>query len=142
MVHVAVAAPGFHRRYRMSLAVGNNTGMGKTLALLATVALLLGVGACDSAPDPLVILEPAPDAAVSPPFTVKVKVADTANYHVHLWFDGNESKFQEVSGDTAQVTDLPAGAHKMTVSLRNADHSDAGHRVEMPITVGAAGAPG
>jgi hypothetical protein len=116
--------------------------MGKTLALLAAGALLFGLGACDSAADPLVILEPASGAAVSTPFTVRVKMADSANHHIHLWFDGNEANYQDVDGDTAQVTDVPVGAHKMTVSLRNADHSDAGPRVEIPITVGDAPPPG
>jgi len=138
----------------MPLGVGNNTAMGKRVPLLAACALLLALGACDStggAPagdDTLSILEPSSGATVSTPFTVRVKTSDalgtteTGNHHIYIWFDGNEAKHQISYSDTARVTDLPDGAHKMTVSLRNADHTDAGARVEIPITVGAAGVPG
>lgn len=124
------------------------------MSFLAAGVLLLALGACNSSPaapaagdDKLSILEPASGASVSTPFTVRVKTSEalgtteTGKHHIHIWFDGNEAKYQISYSDTAQVADVPAGAHKMTVSLRNANHSDAGPRVEIPITVGAGGAP-
>lgn len=126
--------------------------MSRLLSFMAAGALLIALGACDSSTsaagdDALSILEPASGANVSIPFTVRVRTSqplgttETGNHHIHIWFDGNETKYQISYSDTAQVAAAPSGAHKMTVSLRNANHSDAGPRVEIPITVGGAGAP-
>jgi hypothetical protein len=95
----------------------------------------------------LSVAAPAPNSTVSTPFQLKVVTSvslgttETGRHHIHVWFDGNEDKYQILYGDTGQVGDVPAGSHTMTVSLRNANHSDAGPRVEVPITVGAGGAP-
>lgn len=133
--------------------MGNNAGMGKTPRLLAACTLLLAFGACDATPraagdDWLTVLEPLPDATVAIPFKVRVKTRDalgakeSGNKHLRIWFDGNQADHQISYGDTAQVNNVPDGEHKMTVSLRNADDSDAGHWVEISLTVGDTPAPG
>jgi hypothetical protein len=124
------------------------------LSVLAAATMLIALGACDSADsatpagdEALSILEPASGANVSTPFTVRVKTSEplgtseSGNHHIHIWFDGNEEEYQISYSDTAQISVVPAGAHKMTVSLRHANHSDAGPRVEIPLTVGTGGAP-
>jgi hypothetical protein len=90
----------------------------------------------------LSVVVPDAGAAVSLPFTVTVATgeplgeSDTGRHHIHIWYDGNEDQYQISYVENAQVTDAPAGAHTMTVSLRNADHSDAGPRVDVPLTIG------
>lgn len=132
------------------------TSSPKSARLLATIAMVLAAAACDSSSGSagsggdasFSVAEPAANADVSVPFTVRVNssaalgTTESGNHHIHVWFDGNEAKYQIGYGDTVQITELAAGAHTMTVSLRNANHSDAGPRVEVPITVGSGGSSG
>jgi hypothetical protein len=129
-------------------------------ALAAAVTLVLpALAACDSTGSPsgsgagggggvtLSVVEPAQNSTMSTPFQLKVATSvslgttETGRHHIHVWFDGNEDKYQILYSDTGQIRDVPAGSHTMIVSLRNANHSDAGPRVDVPITVGAGGAP-
>jgi hypothetical protein len=128
--------------------------------MLAAAALLATVGAAGAcAPNAgttesaaggagaLSVVEPAQGTTVSVPFTVTVQTADplgesdTGRHHIHIFFDGNEDQYQISYTQSAQVGEAPPGAHTMTISLRNADHSDAGPRVDVPLTIGTADVP-
>jgi hypothetical protein len=99
----------------------------------------------------LSIVEPANDAKVKLPFTVKVKSAEelgateTGKHHVHLWLDDDSENYLVVESDTATVEPgmkatlsgkplgLAPGKHILHISLRNANHSAAGAETEIPI---------
>jgi len=93
------------------------------------------------------IVEPAKDATVSVPFTVKVDASvplgatETGQHHVHLWFDDNKDDYLVVESETTEVTDLPQGEHTLHISLRNANHSSAGAEAEIRVRVGTGSAP-
>jgi hypothetical protein len=98
------------------------------------------------------IAEPADGASVEFPFTVRVNssvplgTTESGMHHVHLYFDGDDSKYEVVESDTVEVTDsskaaagLTPGTHEMNISLRNADHSPAGAETKITVQVGGAG---
>jgi hypothetical protein len=92
------------------------------------------------------IVTPADGAEVTQPFTLKVTSSvplgdpETGRHHVHVWFDGQEADYKINYTDTFQVEGLPAGEHVITAALANADHSLAGPRSE--VTVSLAGGDG
>lgn len=96
------------------------------------------------------ISSPQDGSSVSVPFTLEldssVPLGDpsTGNNHAHLCFDASPctSDYELVYGNSIEVTGLGPGQHKLVVSLRNADHSDAGASDEISVTVtgGAEGA--
>jgi len=101
----------------------------------------------------MTVAQPASGTSVSVPFDVKVNssvplgATTTGLHHVHIWFDGDQSKYIVVESDSTQIKTLAMGAHTMHVSLRNANHSAAGVDVDVPIMVtgagsGASSAPG
>ena len=128
------------------------------LLLLGAVALL--AAACGGGPGgngddataggggdgmTLGIATPADGAEVTQPFTLKVTSSvplgdpGTGRHHVHVWFDGQEADYKINYSDTFQVEGLPAGEHVITAALANADHSLAGPRDEVTVTVGGGG---
>jgi hypothetical protein len=129
----------------------------RKLGLFPTLLLVIPLVACGggttgataSATGPnglsMSVTEPTMGASVTAPFTVKVSssvplgVVSTGMHHLHIWFDGDANKYQMVESDTGQVKSVPAGAHAMHVSLRNADHTAAGVDVEVPLTVSGPG---
>lgn len=90
----------------------------------------------------LAIASPADGASVTEPFTLKVSSSvplgepDSGRHHVHIWFDGQEADYKINYTDSFQVEGLPAGEHVLTAALANADHSLAGPRSEITVTVG------
>jgi hypothetical protein len=122
------------------------------LLLVGAVALLAaacggGDGTSAAAGDAggdmsLTIATPADGASVTEPFTLKVASSvplgepDSGRHHVHIWFDGQEADYKINYTDTFQVEGLPAGEHVLTAALANADHSLAGPRSEITVTVG------
>ena len=90
----------------------------------------------------LAITTPADGASVTEPFTLKVSSSvplgepDSGRHHVHIWFDGQEADYKINYTDSFQVEGLPAGEHVLTAALANADHSLAGPRSEITVTVG------
>ncbi|TCC54394.1 hypothetical protein E0H73_38755 [Kribbella pittospori] len=128
-----------------------------TAALLAP-AVLVACGSNDESADAggmsLSIAEPAKDATVSLPFTVKVDAGvplgptESGKHHVHLWLDNHANDYLVVESDTAEITSgqkatlsgkplgVSPGTHTIHVSLRNANHSAAGVDTEMTIKVG------
>lgn len=89
------------------------------------------------------IASPSDGASVSEPFTLTVNSSEalgdpsTGDDHVHLCFDGADCSvdYKIVYSNTYQVTDLPAGQHTITASLRHADHSAAGPTATITVTV-------
>jgi hypothetical protein len=122
------------------------------LLLVGAVALLAaacggGDGTSDAAGAgggemSLAIATPADGASVTEPFTLKVSSSvplgepDSGRHHVHIWFDGQEADYKINYTDSFQVEGLPAGEHVLTAALANADHSLAGPRSEITVTVG------
>jgi hypothetical protein len=87
------------------------------------------------------IVSPADGAEVTEPFTLKVSSSEplgdpgTGRHHVHVWFDGKEADYKINYTDTFKVEGLPAGEHVITAALANADHSLAGPRSQVTVTV-------
>jgi hypothetical protein len=92
----------------------------------------------------------APDdgASVALPFTVELSSSEelgpteSGAHHVHVFFDGDDTEYQVVEGDSVEITDLPDGEHEIDASLRNADHSPAGVETSITVTVGEGGGTG
>lgn len=93
----------------------------------------------------LQITSPADGDTVEVPFTVELDSSeelgptDSGAHHVHVFFDGDDTEYLVVEGESVEVTDLPEGEHVVNASLRNADHSPAGVEAEATVTVGAGG---
>lgn len=139
----SVPPEGVHGR-AVRLAVGG--------ALLAVLAA--GCGADDGGGGgdggdgggmTLEITAPEDGASVDVPFTVDLSSSEelgpteSGAHHVHVFFDGDDSEYQVVEGDSVEITDLPAGEHEIDASLRNADHSPAGVETSVTVTVGDGG---
>ncbi|HEU5473651.1 MAG TPA: hypothetical protein VFV67_23640 [Actinophytocola sp.] len=98
------------------------------------------------------IAEPADGSSVQMPFQVKVDSSvelgptESGKHHVHLFFDGDDKKYEVVESDTVEVTSssksaagLSSGQHEMSISLRNADHSPAGAETKIMVEIGGSG---
>lgn len=98
------------------------------------------------------IKEPADGAAIDIPFTlrldsgVELGSTDSGKDHVHLYFDGDDSKYEVVESDSMQISDtspavkgLKPGKHELDISLRNADHSAAGFDTSITVNVNGGG---
>jgi catechol 2,3-dioxygenase-like lactoylglutathione lyase family enzyme len=125
----------------------------RTPALLAATIVVLA--ACNptsggEANDALAleIVTPADGAEVEQNFEIQVESSvplgepETGNHHIHFYFDTDvtDADYQLVYADGAAVDrELPPGEHTIIVSLRNADHSDAGVSDEITVTVGDGG---
>lgn len=89
------------------------------------------------------IVAPANRARLTVPFTVRLAsnmplgAPETGRHHVHLYYDTRTptGSYDLVYGTTFKVTDLRPGRHTILASLRNADHSDAGPRQLITVTV-------
>lgn len=128
----------------------------KALALASIVAMVAVAcseaagGNADAAT--ISIASPADGATVSIPFDVKLDSSvtlgepDTGNHHAHLYFDTdtNAADYDIVYSTTWQMTrDLAPGEHTITVALANPDHSLAGPKQTIHVTVsGSGGASG
>jgi hypothetical protein len=98
------------------------------------------------------IKEPADGASIDIPFTlrldsgVELGTTESGKDHVHLYFDGDDSKYEVIESDSMQITDkspavegLKAGKHELDISLRNADHSPAGFDTKIMVNVNGGG---
>jgi hypothetical protein len=91
------------------------------------------------------ITSPSNGATVKEPFTVQVSTSaklgppSSGNDHYHLYFDGSQANYSVCPSTTCQVTGLSPGKHVIEASLRNADHSDAGPKDTITVTVGGNG---
>jgi hypothetical protein len=89
------------------------------------------------------IVAPANRARLTVPFTVKLAsdvplgAPETSRHHAHLYYDTTTptGSYGLVYGKTFKVTDLRPGKHTILASLRNADHSDAGPRQLITVTI-------
>lgn len=109
-------------------------------AMLALVAAL--TTACDEDPPETVqITSPSEGEVVSLPFEATIEASvplgspEAGLHHVHVWFGDDVDSYQVVEGTVAQITIAPDGNQEMHVSLRNADHSEAGVETSIPIVV-------
>jgi X-X-X-Leu-X-X-Gly heptad repeat protein len=101
------------------------------------------------------IAEPAKDAKVTMPFTVKVDAGvplgptESGKHHVHLWFDNDANDYAVVESDSVQIApglqalsgkamQLTDGMHTIHISLRNANHSAAGADTQIEVQVAGA----
>jgi hypothetical protein len=111
-------------------------------------------GSTDSGGDAktVTIKEPADGASIDIPFTLRLEsgvelgTLESGKNHVHLYFDGDDSKYEVVESDTMEITDtspavegLKPGEHEMNISLRNADHSAAGFDTSIKVNVNGGG---
>ena len=127
----------------------------KALALASIVAVV--AVACSEAAGgnanaaTIAIASPADGATVSIPFDVKLNSSvplgepDTGNNHAHLYFDTdtNAADYDIVYSTTWQVTrNLAPGEHTITVALANPDHSLAGPKQTIHVTVSGSGGGG
>lgn len=132
-------------------------------AALLAPAVLVACASDDESADAggmsLSIAQPAKDATVSLPFTVKVNAGvplgptESGKHHVHLWLDNHAKDYLVVESDTAEITSgqmaslsgkplgVSPGMHTIHVSLRNANHSAAGVDTEIPVKVGTEAGP-
>ena len=115
----------------------------------ALLVVLVACGGNDENVDPgregppasLAIVEPADGAEVETPFTVRFSAEpalgpiDTGASHLHLWIDGHEDDYEVIEANRYEIKRLPPGEHTISVSLRRADHSQAGAEDEITITV-------
>jgi hypothetical protein len=103
----------------------------------------------------LSVVSPSDGGTVKIPFTVKVNTntslgpTSSGKHHVHLYFDGHDTKYEIVKGktwkvpaDSAGLSGVKSGMHTMEVSLRNADHSPAGAEAKIKVMVQGAGGGG
>jgi hypothetical protein len=67
---------------------------------------------------------------------------DTGAHHIHVWFDGDESKYEVVEAASFDASGLSPGEHEVTASLRNADHSPAGAEDTITVTIAAGAGTG
>jgi hypothetical protein len=115
----------------LGVACGSNSKGGTTTAA--------GAGSTFS------ITSPSKGATVKEPFSVQVSTSaklgptSSGNDHYHLYFDGSQANYAVCTSTTCQVTGLSPGKHVIEASLRNADHSDAGPKDTITVTVGGNG---
>jgi len=98
------------------------------------------------------INEPADGASIDIPFTLSVDSGqelgstDSGKHHLHLYFDGDDSKYEVIESDSMEITSespavkgLDSGEHELDISLRNADHSAAGFDTNITVNVNSGG---
>jgi hypothetical protein len=87
------------------------------------------------------ILEPANNANVTEPFTLKVRSSedlgalDTGKDHFHLSFDGHPQDYTVQTRPQVSIDKLSPGRHTISVSLQHADHSPVGPRAQITVMV-------
>lgn len=135
--------------------IQRSTGLVAALAVVALVAAACGGGSTSSsaaggaaAGASISFASPSDGATVSVPFdvqlTASVPLADpsTGEHHAHIYFDTgtDAADYDIVYGNTWTVTrQLSPGQHTLIVALANPDHSLAGPKQQITITVGANG---
>ncbi|MFG1703732.1 hypothetical protein ACFLIM_11100 [Nonomuraea sp. M3C6] len=120
--------------------------------LIAASCLLVAscsaaTGSSDSSTDSptLTISAPANGANVGSSFALEfssseeIGATDSGKDHVHVFTDGHSDDYTVVTASPFQVTGLPAGQHKVGVTLQHADHSSAGASAEITVNVTGSG---
>jgi hypothetical protein len=140
--------------------IAQSSGVAVALALCVglVASACAGYGSAASNPSAaesdavtLNIAAPSDGAQVKSPFEVQLDSSvplgapESGQRHVHLYYDTPTptGEYDLVYGNQAQVTALTPGTHTILASLRNANHSDAGPRALITVTVDGAveGAP-
>jgi len=130
---------------------------GRGLLVAVAAAGALGLAACGSSGSPgggttaaagapaISILEPANNATVTQPFTLKVSsseplgATDTGKDHFHLTFDGNAQAYTVETNPEVSINTLTPGKHVIKVTLQHADHSPVGPAAQVSVMVAGAG---
>ena len=120
----------------------------KTFGWFACLCLLLMGSACGTEPEEggaaatsqhgLTIHSPADGAEVEMPFSLEFSshaLGMGDDFHVHVFFDGNEDDYEIASGTSYEIDSLAPGEHTIHVSLRHGDHSAAGAEEEVTVMV-------
>jgi hypothetical protein len=141
------------KRVRLLTALGTivlvtATGCGSDTADTGST----GSGSSGDSAKTVTIKEPADGATINIPFTLSVDskmelgTTDSGKNHVHLFFDGDDSKYEVVESTSMEITSkspavagLEPGMHELDISLRNADHSAAGFDTHITVNVGGGG---
>jgi hypothetical protein len=97
----------------------------------------------------LKITSPSDAATVTLPFTLTftssepIGPTDSGKDHVHLFVDGKTNDYEVVTSTQTEVKNLSPGEHTIGVTLQHADHSSAGAKAEITVTVtgGSSGTP-
>jgi hypothetical protein len=97
----------------------------------------------------LKITSPAEGTTVTVPFTLTftssegIGSTDSGKDHVHLFVDGKTDNYEVVTSTQTEVKNLSPGQHTIGVTLQHADHSSAGAKAQITVTVsgGASGTP-
>jgi len=139
------------KRARMSAVLGAIALVGMT-GCGSDTADAGSTGSGGGSAQTVTIKEPADGASIDVPFTlsldsgVELGSTDSGKHHVHLYFDGDDSKYEVVESDSMEITDaspavegLKSGEHKLDISLRNADHSAAGFDTSITVNVNGGG---
>lgn len=113
-----------------------------TCAAVAVLGLLVSlVTGCGRSSETVGVVDPAPGAVVTLPFVVTLEASVPLGtpadglHHVHVWFGDDLSSYLVVEDTTVEVPYAPAGEHEMHVSLRNADHTETGASVSIPLVI-------
>jgi len=120
------------------------------LAVLVLAATACGgtgpdAGTANQASGRLAVTSPQDGARVTLPFTVAWDTSaslgppDSGKEHVHVYLDGTGGEYTVATGRRLRVTALSPGEHTLVVSLRKADHSEAGAESSVQVTVGGTG---
>ncbi len=140
------------RRLSLSVALGTMLLVGATACGSDSSANTPSGSGGGSGENTVSIVEPADGSTIQIPFKLQVKSGvslgstESGQHHVHLYFDGNDKKYEVVESDNMEITSsskavdgLQPGQHEMNISLRNADHSAAGADTKIMVEVGGSG---
>jgi hypothetical protein len=114
--------------------------MGVAGVLLTACGGASGVTGAEAAPT-LTIITPKNGDIVNQPFILRFKAnvpigpTDTGKDHVHVFADGRESDYTVVTSSPYTIKNLPAGTHRIGVTLEHADHSPAGATTEITVQI-------
>jgi hypothetical protein len=142
------------RRLSMSVVLGTMLLVGATACGSddSSANTSPGSGGGGSGENTVSVVEPADGSTIQIPFKLQVKsgvslgTTESGQHHVHLYFDGNDKKYEVVESDNMEITSsskavdgLQPGKHELNISLRNADHSAAGADTKIMVEVGGSG---
>jgi hypothetical protein len=147
-------SPG-HRPHRRSDLEGGDDVTRRLRSWVPSLALALTAAACGGGEPAevgsggpgtdtqatLAIESPSEGAEVERSFMLEFESSEalgpteSGDFHVHVFYDGNEDEYEVVTANAFEAKGLSAGKHVIGASLRNADHSDAGAEDEVTVTV-------
>ncbi len=131
--------------YRRGLFVAAAAAGALGLAACGSSAGTQGASTAAGGAPAISIVQPANNATVTQPFTLKVSSTEplgatsTGKDHFHLTFDGNAQDYTVETNPQATIHTLTPGKHVIKVTLQHADHSPVGPAAQVSVTVEGAG---